>query len=271
MFDNISNMLNKAGLISSLIILSILLTPTIGITEVYSTPILKASLDTPDLDDAKSILVNYHKDSESIDKTIDIIEVILQQEPENIEALNFLSRVWLTFGHALARSKQEMISSFEKGLEVARKSVELAPDNPDSHFYYVANLASLGEAKGIFNSLFMLPEVRKELDMILELDPNHAYGLAMNGALYYFLPGILGGDIMISETYIRRSLSLDPHMSSAKFYLALNLRKQKRYDEAIEVLLDLVNDKNPSFYPDWYLNRKYALVLISQIEEQKNN
>jgi lipoprotein NlpI len=115
----------------------------------------------------------------------------------------------------------------------------------------------------------MLPKIRRELDLILELDPNHAYALGMNGALYLFLPGILGGDVGISEIYMRRALSLNPHMSSAKLYLAMNLRKQKRYDEAIEVLLDLVRDKEPAFYPDWYLNRKYAIVLISRIRQEK--
>ena len=259
-------MLNNAYALSLLLVLCSLLAPSASNSEVYPNTL---NINNPSLDDARNVLVNYHKDSNSIDKTIGIIEVILEEEPKNVEALNFLSRVWLTYGHAKARSKEEMINCFEKGLKISEKAVELAPDNPDAHFYYVANLASLGEVKGVFNSLFMLPEVRKELDIILELDPNHAYGLAMNGALYYFLPGILGGDIKISELYIRRSLSLDPHMSSAKFYLAMNLRKQKRYDEAVEVLLDLVNDKEPSFYPDWYLNRKYAIVLISKIREQK--
>ena len=262
-------MLNKAYAPLFFLLLSFLLFPGVSNSEVYSDTIITSSLDTPDLEDARGVLINYHKDSNSIDKTIEILDVILKQEPENVEALNFLSRVWLTYGYAKARSKDEMIASFEKGLEVSKKAIEIAPNDPDTHFYYVANLASLGEVKGVLNSLFMLPEVRKELDTILELDPNHAYGLAMNGALYYFLPGLLGGDIQISEIYIRRSLSLDPHMSSAKFYLALNLRKQKRYDEAIEVLFDLVNDKEPSFYPDWYLNRKYAIVLISKIREEK--
>ncbi|MGB2693158.1 MAG: tetratricopeptide repeat protein [Thermodesulfobacteriota bacterium] len=70
---------------------------------------------------------------------------------------------------------------------------------------------------------------------------------------------------------MRRALRLDPHMSSSRLYLARNLMKQKKYDEAVEVLIDLVNEKKPSFYPDWYLNSKYAVILISQIREKQNN
>jgi len=262
-------MLNKAYALSFLLILCFLLTAGSSNSEVSKNNPGNKSVKLPDLSDARSILLNYHRDSQNIDRSIEILEGILIQQPENIEVLNFLSRVWLTYGYAKARTRDDMVIAFDNGVKVAKKALKVAPNNADAHFFYVANLASLGDAKGMFSSLFMLAEIRRELDLILELDPNHAYALGMNGALYLFLPGILGGDIQISEIYMRRALSLNPHISSAKFYLALNLKKQKRFDEAIEVLHDLVNDKEPSFYPDWYLNRKYAIVLISKIREQQ--
>lgn len=264
-------MLKKTSALLLFIILCISLSSGESRSEVNPETITPASLDTPDVDDAKTALTNYHKDSNCIDDSIEILEAIIKEQPSNIEALNFLSRVWLTYGYAKARTKEEMIFAFTNGVEAAKKGIEIAPKNPDAHFFYVANLASLGDVKGVFNSLFMLPEIRRELDLILELDPNHPYGLAMNGALYSYLPGILGGDTKMADIYIRRALSLDPHMSSAKLYLARNLMKQKKYDEAIDVLMELLNEKEPSFYPDWYLNSKYAVILISHIREKQNN
>jgi len=261
-------MLSRASLLFILPIFSILIIPEISNAEVYKYTSVTEGVKAPDLNDARLVLVKYHTDSQNIDRSIEIIEAVLKEQPDNVEALNFLSRVWLTYGYAKARTKEDLILAFSNGVEVSRRALQLAPDNADAHFFYVANLASLGDAKGMFSSLFMLPEIRRELDLILELDPNHAYALGMNGALYLFLPGILGGDIEISEIYMRRALSINPHISSAKLYLAMNLRKQKRYDEAIEVLLDLVRDKEPSFYPDWYLNRKYAIFMISQIRKE---
>lgn len=226
-------------------------------------------VDRSSIDRGWEVLAKYYRDPRAIDRAIEITEGVLKKEPGNVEALLFLSRLWLTYGYVKARSRLELIRVFENGTEAARKALEIEPDNPDAHFFYVANLASLGDTKGLFNSLFMLPEVRRELDTILSLDPNHANGLAMNGALYYYLPGILGGDLHISEIYIRRALSIDPHLSSARLYLAMNLTKQKRYDDAIEELTGLINDREPSFYPDWYLNRKYAAVMLGQIYEKR--
>ena len=90
----------------------------------------------------------------------------------------------------------------------------------------------------------------------------------MTGALYLYLPSVLGGDLHISEVYLKRSVSLDPHVSSAGLYLAANLKRQKKYDEALEVLNGILNDRNPSFYPDWVENRKYAYMMRKQIKQE---
>ena len=221
-----------------------------------------------DVDCALKVLAVYHRDPSNIDKTIGMIEEKLEKDPGNIEALLLLSRAWLTYGYVKARTKGDLIRVFENGMRAARTAVELEPRNPDAHFFYVASLASLGDSKGLFNSLFMLSEVRRELDLVLELDPNHGNALAMQGALFYYLPGILGGDVEISEIYIRRALRVDPHLSSAKLYLAMNLRKQKRFEEAVTELRELLNDKEPTFYPDWHMNRRYAMRMLSNINRE---
>ena len=222
----------------------------------------------PTLAQAWDVFSGYYKNTGKIDGTIALTDEILSLDPRNVAALVFLSRVWLTYGYVKARTKEDLMRAFENGVSAAEKAIEIEPDNPDAHFFYVANLASLGDTKGLFNSLFMLPEVRRELELVLELDPDHANGLAMTGALYLYLPSILGGDLHISEVYLKRSLSVDSHLTSAELYLALNLKKQKKYDEALGVLYDLVKDKNPSFYPDWFENRKYAYMMISRIKEE---
>ncbi len=251
--------------------LSLTILPSIGYSDVPGSSSGTGTQPTTDLDDVLAVLSDYHKDTDLIDRSIGMVEDILIAEPKNIDALIFSSRLWLTYGYAKAHSREDMIRSFEKGKNYGIRAMKLAPSNPDGHFFYIANMASLGDVKGVFNSLFMLPEIRRELDLILELDPNHVYGLAMQGALYYYLPGILGGDTQISEIYLTRALSLDPHLSSARLYMAMNLMKKKQYEEAMDQLLVLVRDKEPTFYPDWYLNRKFALSLIYVINRENGS
>ncbi|HET7290432.1 MAG TPA: hypothetical protein VFJ67_08355, partial [Thermodesulfobacteriota bacterium] len=129
-----------------------------------------ASLDTsvpartvPTLDDAWKFFGGYNQNYKRIDETVAMTEEILKRDPDNVPALIFLSRVWLTYGYVKARTREDLIRVFENGKEAAKKAIEIDPRNADAHFFYVANLASLGDTKGLFNSLFMLPEVRREL------------------------------------------------------------------------------------------------------------
>ena len=221
------------------------------------------------LEEAKSVYFDYYKDSKNLERSIGILEIILEKDPENLEALLLLSRVWLTYGYAKAPDDDEKSTAFKNGFEAARRALEIAPDDPDAHFYHVANLGSWAETQGVIRSLFLLPKIRGGIERILELEPNHVYGLAMYGLLYYALPGFMGGDLHLSEIYLKRAISIDPHMSTLKIHLAKTLIKQKKYDEAKNALREIIEEKNPTFYADWYLNRKVAARMIVSIEKKQ--
>ncbi len=221
------------------------------------------------LEKARAVFLNYHKDSMNLDRSMEILEKILDNNPKDVEALIFLSRIWLTYGYAKAPNREERIKAYKNGEEIAKRAVGLEPKNPHAHFFYVANLASLGNTQGIIKSLFMLPRVRREIDTVLELDPDHAYGLAIQGTLFTYLPGILGGDLKLGESYLRMSVRQDPRTSSTKIYLGRNLMKQKRYDDAIEVFKEIIDEKNPKLYADWYLNRRWARYWMAKSIEER--
>ncbi|HSE83199.1 MAG TPA: hypothetical protein VLB01_01465 [Thermodesulfobacteriota bacterium] len=221
------------------------------------------------LETAKDIFLDYHKDITNLDRSIEILQNVLENEPQNLEARLLLARAWLTYGNVRASDDGEKIKAFQHGMAVAKKAVEISPKSPDTHFYYAANMAALGKKQGVLKSLFMLRELRKEVNTILELDPEYAKGLALNGILYYTLPGFLGGDLQISEIYLRRAIALEPHETVFKIYLAKNLSKQKRYDESREVLREVIEEKNPNVYADWYFNKEKAKSMIADIKEEE--
>lgn len=226
---------------------------------------------TSQLADAREAYINYYKDSLNLNRSISLLENITHNDPNNLQALLLLSRVYLTYGHTDALDEGEKIREFKKGMEIGKKAVELAPDNPDTHFIYVANMASLGKEKGIVKSLFMIRKIRNEIELMLKLNPSHVEGTAMNGVLFYSLPASMGGDLYISEVYLRRAIMLDPHLTTTKIYLAKNLAKQEKYDEAKKVLQEVINEKKPTVYSDWYFNRETAKKMIEKIEKKLKN
>jgi tetratricopeptide (TPR) repeat protein len=220
------------------------------------------------LEEAKKTYSNYYKDSMNLDRSISMLKEILEKDPKNVEAMILLSRVWLTYGYVRAPNDEEKIRVFKNGMNVAKRAVKLSPKNPDAHFFYVANLGSRGETEGILKSLFLVPEIRSELELILELDPNHIYGLGMTGLLYYTLPSFVGGDLAISEIYLRKAMRLDPNLTIVKIHLAKTLIKQDKYDEATIILKEVIEEDNPSDYADWHINKKIARNLLSKIDKK---
>jgi tetratricopeptide (TPR) repeat protein len=217
---------------------------------------------------AKGFYLDYYEDSINLDRSIEILNDVLKKAPKNLEALVLISRVWLTYGYAKAPNDNEKLRVFKNGIKMAKKAVELAPDDPDAHFFYVANLGSWGETRGVVKSLFLLPEIKKELRLILKLDPDHVYALGMNGLLYYKIPEFMGGDLRLSEIYLRRAIRLDPHLTVLKIHLAKTLLKQNRDNEAKEILEEVIEEKDPTVYADWYFNKEMAKNMIAEIEKK---
>jgi len=219
------------------------------------------------LEYAKQVFYDYHKDPNNFERAISLTNSVLSSDPDNVEALIFLSRIWLTYGHYLDGKSPEKLRRFEKGSEIAKKAIDINPLNPDAYFYYVANEASLAKSKGMFGSLLLISELNDGLKKVLELDPNHCEAIAMKGAILSSIPGMLGGNVKESESLIRTALLLDPKLTSTKIFLAKNLYKQKQYTEARTLLIEILDETNPRVEADWYLNRRVAIRMIQKIEK----
>jgi tetratricopeptide (TPR) repeat protein len=224
------------------------------------------------LHEAEKIFFEYHKNPDNFQKSMDIINDILSDDPQNCDALVLLSRIWLTYGHYIRdNSSPEKWDRFKKGSEVAQKAIKLEPSNPDAYFYYVANESSLAKSKGIFGSVFLVKRIKKGIDKVLELDPNHTECIALKGAVLNSIPGILGGDVKKAEKLIRKALLLDPHLTSTKIFLAKNLFKQKQYEQAKTVLYEILRESNPTVPADWHLNKRSALKWLRIIQEKQQS
>jgi len=199
-----------------------------------------------------------------------MVNEILLEYPKNSDAMVLLSRMWLTYGHFLRDNNSEVKwGRFKKGSQIAKKAIKIAPTDPNAYFYFAANEASLAKSKGIFGSFFLVKRIKKNINKVLELDPNHTEGIALKGAFLNSIPGMLGGDVKEAEQLIRKALILDPHLTSTKIFLAKNLVKQEHYDEARDVLNEILEERNPTVLADWHLNRRSALKWIKIVNQKQ--
>lgn len=220
--------------------------------------------------DAEKIYLSYYEDFGNLGRTIDKLNKTIELNPKDIEAMTLLSRVWLTYGDVAAKNKDEKLRDYEKGRDVAKKAMELNPKNPGPHFWYMANMGRWGQTRGVLKSFFLVSQVKEQLNLILALDPEYVPALDAYGVLYYQLPGFLGGDLKLSERYIRQAIELDPHLTVARVDLAKVLIKRKQYEEARSELNGVLEEKEPKLYADWYVkDRRDAAELIADIKGKK--
>jgi len=225
----------------------------------------------PSIENARHVFLEYYNNEQNFEKAIDILNKILKNDPKNADALVLLSRIWLTYGHYIQdNNSEEKWNRFAKGSDIAQKAIKADSSNPDAYFYYVANEASLAKSKGIFGSFFLVKKLKKNVDKVLELNPNHIEGIALKGAILNAIPGIMGGDVKEAESLLRKALAMDPHLTSTKIFLAKNLYKQEQYDTAKLLFNEVLDEKSPTVLADWYLNKRSALKWLKIIDKKEH-
>jgi hypothetical protein len=180
------------------------------------------------------VATSYHEDPARLDALRTGLEQAVRDDPD---AANFtaLSRVSFIWGDVRAKSDDEKLAAYERGRESGRRAVELDPQSFLAHLWYAINTARWGQTKGVVRSLFLLPTVREEIRLLMELAPNVAAVYALAGNVDYEVPGPLGGNIDRAEAT----------------FLAKVLIKKDRAVEARRELQAVLEAKDPSNPADW--------------------
>lgn len=140
-------------------------------------------------------------------------------------------------------SDKQKIELYEQAMELARQAIDLREDGVEGHFWLGVLYGVYGEARGILKSLGLAPEIRREMERCLELDPaceGHGPDRVL-GRLYYRLPWFKGGDNEKSLEHLRRSLEGTPTNALTRLYLAETLKSEGEKGEAGKLLEQLVS------------------------------
>jgi len=158
-------------------------------------------------DQAYEMRLDLHKAKEALT----LYEKAVVQSSESAEPLWKASRTaWWIGDHAEKRRDKKNI--FEKGVDFAKKAVELDPKSPEARFWLAGNYGSFGEAKGILKSLFLVGPIREELHKLNAIDPNFKGGAGFRilGVVDYKVPRFVGGSRKRAHERLTRASKIDP-------------------------------------------------------------
>jgi len=179
-----------------------------------------------------------------------------------------LSRAWLRLGD-LKSGKDDKIATYEKGKAAGMKAVEVAGGKHAMGLYWAtANMACVGRTRGVMNSLFMVGDLRKNMNAVIAINPKLHYPRNTLAEIDHAIPGLAGGSDERAEKGLTDVLAKDPHVTSTMFLLARIKRDQGKKDEAKQWAQKILDEKAPTLKNDW---RKFdvpdAKKLLAELAE----
>src|SRR2546427_65692 len=115
-------------------------------------------------------------------------------------------------------------------------------------------------------SLFLLPTLREEIEILLQLDPRSVRAHSLAGNVYTEVPGLFGGDKEKAEEHFKKGLAIDPKFTVLRIDLARLYITTDRYAEARRELQRVIDETAPTFVADWTVkDRPRARQLLESI------
>src|SRR5919106_92166 len=231
------------------------------------TPASVALGQTP-AQSAQALVARYHEDPTGIDRARDLLEAALTRDRQ-VDTMVMLSFVHFLYGDVRATTTEDKLAAYDRGREIGKRAVGLAPRNPQAHVWYGINTGRWGLTKGVMRSLFLLPTVREEVDATLALDPKNLRALALSGNVFLEVPGLFGGDREKAEQQFRKALEIDPHFTVARVDLGRVLIAKSRYADARRELQRVIDERTPNSIADWTVkDLPRARELLASIKSQ---
>lgn len=213
-------------------------------------------------------LFNRHLSASYLDSANALLALVRQENPYCEDALYLLTRIHLQKGD-LAQTKDEKITSYERARATAETLKAINPLNPEGWLWSAVAQGRIGQVRGLLNSLFLVPNIKKSFYHALELDSTHATAYHALGRLYYELPEFMGGNLGKSEEYLLQALKFDPNYTAARLALAKIYVKQESWDKAREQLKMVLATPTPTYPADFFLEEKpEALKLLQEIKHR---
>src|SRR5699024_10765190 len=248
--------------IARLFVLSLLLP---GISLAQKTDSLEARADT---------LYKQHQEKQALE----LYQQILEQDPDNYEALWKSSFLYSRIGHRFEdEDKQEQY--FNKGIELAKRALEVNPDDSQSNFVMSVAMGRKALISGAKDSVAASREIKKYADRAIELDSTNAGAWHVLGRWNFKVANLSWLERAAANTLfggisgkasnkkaakaIRKAIQLDENYIFYYYDLARIYEEMGRDARAIETCQQAI--ELPSLTPDGPGLKKKCQELIQDI------
>jgi tetratricopeptide (TPR) repeat protein len=217
---------------------------------VLLTATVEAAAQSPLVAELRRVSLRYHEDPSKLDTLREGLDkaATADPHPQNLVALAQVSLIW---ADVRGKTQEEKLQAYDRGRQAAKKVVDADPKHIVARFWFATNTARWGQTNGVVRSLFLLPDVQREIRAILDLDPGFTPVYVLAGNVYYEVPGLLGGDLAKAEEMFRKGLDLDPKYTMLRVGLGKTLIKRGKPDEARRELTAVVEETAPRNPADW--------------------
>jgi tetratricopeptide (TPR) repeat protein len=214
---------------------------------------------------ASYFLCHRHLDQTWFDSARTIVADVRQREPGNEAGLCLWTRILLQLGNNTS-DRREKRSWYSRAKAAADTLRRLNPRNPDGHMWWAAAQGKIGQLDGILSSANMIGDLKREYELVLELDTGYALAWYAMGRLYAELPSLLGGSLNRAKGYLRRGLTADSSYTIIRLELARVYLRQRLPTEARRELDALLATGQPTNPAEFVLeDRPAALKLLNSI------
>jgi len=220
------------------------------------------------VDEAVTLYETRHHDPGNLSEAHDILEKALTQDAEHVRALYEMSHVYFLLGDR-AETKDEKLELYKQGQEYGKQAKKLDDDCAEAHFWYMVNMGRVGQTQGVLNSLSLVPDIKKEIDKVLKIDPRHTGALDAKAMLYYELPGVLGGSLNRSMEALNEAIAIDSNYTLLYVDMAKVYIKKKDHEQARWYLNRALQITEPTHEADHTLDdRPEAELLLEEIKDK---
>lgn len=185
------------------------------------------------------------RDMATAEKARDLYLKAFELAEDKYEASWKFSRILYYVGKNTENKKEKKVI-FQQAIDYAKKAVELEPEKPDGYYWLGVNYGVYGEARGVMKSLFLVDDVKKAMNKVIELDRSYEDGGSdrVLGRVFFKVPGIAGGSKKKSRTHLEKSLEFAPNDPLTRYYLAETYYAQNEVEKS-RAELDFILNMEP--------------------------